>query len=247
MQGDVTVILNGYRRPEYLKEQHKAVLTQTVQPAEIMIWQNRSPETPYFEQFLLDNMKVASCNQNLGVWARFAYALMAKTKYVCIIDDDTIPGKKWLENCIHTIENHPNVGLLGTIGLRFKTPDTYYGADRYGWDGVNPTEPTEVDIVGHAWFFKRETLSIFWRELPDPKFTTSGEDIHFSWMLQKYSDLRTFIPPHPPEDIEKWGSLKAMQYGGDHKATAIVHGVGPMDDYYRHCTTNGFKIVNQNG
>jgi hypothetical protein len=241
---DVTVILNGYRRPEYFHDQFQAIKAQTYQPAEIMFWNNNAPETGSFDHNLIQqNCKAAYCNQNLGVWARFAFALMAKTKYICMFDDDTIPGNRWIENCVNTIQTHR--GLLGTIGLRFKDNTTYYGAERFGWDSScnNNVNIEEVDIVGHSWFFEREMLCAFWRELPDPSFVYAGEDIHFSYMIQKYLGLKTYVPPHPPHDQSLWGSLKAMQYGGDHKATAN-HAIPIMDQYYKVCIANGFKIYN---
>jgi GT2 family glycosyltransferase len=81
-----------------------------------MLWQNNIEG---FDTNLTSSLITASCNKNLGVWARFAYALNASTEYVCIFDDDTIPGNRWLENCLNTIQTHN--GLLGTAGIRFKS------------------------------------------------------------------------------------------------------------------------------
>ena len=39
---EITVILNGYKRPQFLKEQIESVKNQTVQPKEIMFWQNNT-------------------------------------------------------------------------------------------------------------------------------------------------------------------------------------------------------------
>jgi hypothetical protein len=45
-------------------------------------------------------------------------ALLANTEYVCIFDDDTIPGKRWFENYLSTIKQYN--GLLGTVDVLFK-------------------------------------------------------------------------------------------------------------------------------
>ena len=83
---------------------------------------------------------------------------MLKLNMFVFFDDDTIPGKKWFENCLETIKQ--NEGLLGTQGLRFKSKTRYSPNICIGWD--NPNIKTEkVDIVGHCWFFKREWLSTF--------------------------------------------------------------------------------------
>lgn len=198
----ITVVLNAFRRTEYLERQLDAIEGQTIKPQRILVWQNAGGVIP---EHLLPRAVVAQCNQNLGVWARFAYALNADTEYVCVFDDDTIPGKRWFENCLHTLQTHE--GLLGTRGLRFMSKGRYYPSVGRGWDVPNE-QAERVDIVGHAWFFKREWLGAFWRELPPTTASKiAGEDIHFSYALQKYLGLNTYVPPHPPGDMELWGSL----------------------------------------
>jgi hypothetical protein len=241
MNTDITVVLNGFKRPHNLKRQVEAVRNQTVKPVDIFYWQNSVPGVSY------DNETANGCisafsNTNFGVWSRFAYALNARTNWVCVFDDDTIPGTKWFENCLETFKNVPDAGLLGTIGVVFNHAD--YGTDhRVGWD--NPNEKPELaDIVGHAWMFHRDMLSVLWRELPpiDHKYI-AGEDIHFSWMLQKYTDKKTYVPPHPVSDKEMWGSLDGWRLGGDSVATAGNGGIPYMAKYLRHAYDNGFKFL----
>ena len=238
----VTVVLNGYKRGQHLAQQLEAVKKQTLRPKEIMLWQNAGED---FDPQIAGKTTWASCNKNFGVWARFAYALNAKTEYICVFDDDTIPGKRWLENCYETIQKHE--GLLGTIGVVYQTPNSYHPMDRVGW--AEPNEKTErVDIVGHAWFFKREWLSTFWRELPEEDHPMIvGEDMHFSVMLQKYLGLNTYVPPHPKDNKELWGSLPdtAWRIGQDDAALSMnMDNVELMSQQLRKYTSNGFKIIN---
>ena len=46
---DITVILNCFRRPEYLKEQIEAIRSQSVKPAEIWLWVNHHPDNEDFD------------------------------------------------------------------------------------------------------------------------------------------------------------------------------------------------------
>ncbi len=215
---DVTVVLNGFKRSKHFKTQLEAIKNQTVEPKEIMLWQNHAES---FSSRLVKQTTHASCNKNLGVWARFAYALNATTEFVCVFDDDTIPGKRWLENCLTTIKT--SNGLLGTIGVNFKTHTAYLPIERHGW--ANPNEKTvQVDIVGHSWFFRREWLSAFWRELPDlNQSKLVGEDMHFSYTLKKYLGLNTYVPPHPIHDKSMWGSEpdSAWKIGQDKSAISM--------------------------
>jgi hypothetical protein len=235
---DITVILNGYLRPEFLSSQIESIKNQTVTPKEIMLWQNTNEG---FDTNLTNQLKTAVSNHNFGVWARFAFALNAKTEYICVFDDDTIPGGKWLENCLETIKTHE--GLLGTIGLVYKSSHNYLEHHRFGWD--NPNEKTvRVDIVGHCWFFKREWLSAFWREFAPKEYQFVGEDMFFSYAIQKYLGLNTYVPPHPKNDKEMWGSLMGWQYG-NHKPTSAIPGrISEMNSFYHYLISRGFKIIN---
>ena len=107
--GKITVILNGYRRPHTLTPQMEALKRQTIKPDMVMFWQNKDSDVR-FDYSTLSNCVVTTSNANFGVWARFAYALNATTEYVCVFDDDTIPGPKWLENCLETIKTNEGLG-----------------------------------------------------------------------------------------------------------------------------------------
>lgn len=198
----VAVLLNIFRRGEHFRRQVEAVRTQSIRPSAIFVWQNgHHYQIP---ADLESHLTVASCNQNLGVWARLAYALNIDAEYVCMLDDDTIPGSKWIENCLETMRTHE--GLLGTRGLRFKSRRNYFQHEEFGW--ASPSNSVEqVDIVGHSWFFRRDWLAAFWCEMPPRGLDrTVGEDIHFSFALQKRMGLNTYVPPHPIGHEELWGS-----------------------------------------
>ncbi len=231
---DVTVVLNTYKRPHTLRPQYEAVTGQSRPPAEVMIWQNHPDiaqgvvvDPDAFDRAVLDRCVTAgSRTTNFGVWGRFAFALNARTRYVCVLDDDTVPGLRWLESCLDTIATHR--GLLGTIGIVHDNLEYFGQHRRIGW--CEPNEAVEeVDYVGHAWFFEREWLTAFWRELPDldlfafeaePHALCAGEDMHFSYTLQKYLGLATYVPPHPAGDRSLWGSdpALAMRWGTDDAA-----------------------------
>ncbi len=238
---EITVVLNVYKRLNNLPKQIDALNSQTIKPNKILIWKNKSEQD--LQPEILSKALVSQNNYNYGVWARFAFALNAKTKYICVFDDDTIPGRKWFENCLTTMEI--SEGLLGTRGLRFKSRSRYSPNSGFGWD--HPSNCIKrVDIVGHSWFFKRDWLTAFWRELPPIDSShIAGEDIHFSYTLQKYFGLNTFVPPHPENDKELWGSLPnyAISMGNDNE------GISSKDDSIirfnkalKYYTDKGFKL-----
>ncbi|MDX5593398.1 glycosyltransferase family A protein [Pseudovibrio sp. SPO723] len=245
LQRQVTVVVGVYGRPTYLKEQIEAIEQQTLRPAEIIVFKDHKDDFDFrfFEGFH-DRATLITISRNTGVWGRFAAALHAKTKYVCVFDDDTVPGSKWLQNCLETIKTHR--GLLGTNGLLFHPKYSYKHLEQYGW--ANPDKKVRrVDIVGHSWFFERQWLSAFWRDSDDfHQWRIVGEDIHFAHMLQKYLKLKTYVPPHPPYDIEMFGSLpeSAKEKGRDAVAISMSEeGFSPMGKYLEQAKKNGFRLV----
>ena len=136
-----------------------------------------------------------------------------------------------------------NEGLLGTIGVIFND-ENYISYDRWGWS--NPNEvTTRVDIVGHSWFFKREWLGAFWREAPIPESRICGEDMYFSYAIQKHLGLNTYVPPHPEKDRDMWGSnpTLAYQYGVDKNAISVNYHGSHFGDALKSTIKKGFKLI----
>lgn len=202
----VTCILNGYKRPQNLDLIYEALLGQTVRPERVMLWYNHPGPGYEINHALLEKLGGALSYENRGVWPRFAYGLLAESEYVCFFDDDTVPGNRWLENCLKTMETHG--GLLGCNGMRF-TGKSYFDAHIFGFFSKQPYI-AEVDIVGHSWFLRREWLHHMW-DIP-PLHLRAGEDMYLSYALQKHG-IKTFVPAHPHDQPELWGSLKAQELG----------------------------------
>lgn len=237
----ITAILTCYKRPHLLEEQIQALQGQSNPPEEIWVWVNDAPENEGIDFDYGDEVKVFRCNHNWKFYGRFAAAMLVDTEYVAMFDDDTIPGKDWLSNCLQTMKVQE--GILGGVGCVLPG-ERYYGHHRIGWS--NPNEDIEeVDLVGHAWFFKREWLQYLWRE--KPQTWDNGEDIQFSYLAQKYGGVRTFVPPHPKDKPEMFSSLKGMEYGVDEVATSNQrnHQVfyTQRDECVRNAVKNGWKLV----
>ena len=94
-----------------------------------------------------------------------------------------------------------------------------------------------MDIVGHAWFFKRDWIRYYGLE-PRLGEKTCGEDYHFSVALQKHLRLPTLVPPHPPADKSWWGSTNG-DLGKDDAALYLKDGeserrrTAPMQAYLK--------------
>lgn len=237
----VAVVLNVFSRPQNLGLQIEALKAQTIIPEAIFVWSNGY--APLDSNVLgVDYCSLASANH--GVWARFAYALNVESPFVLVLDDDTIPGSKWIQNCLETMAI--SEGLLGTRGLKFRSRNSYYPNIEVGWQTQNE-KIEEVDIVGHSWFFRREWLSAFWAEIPIGHYDRLvGEDIHFSYAIQKVLGLKTFVPPHPHHDVELWGSIpsRSAAVGTDENAISVrTDAAKRFNLAYRSYIARGFRLL----
>jgi len=230
----IGVVLGTHRRLQYLHEQLKAVREQTVPPALIHVWHDGALPPPKLR------IPVVSTNQSLGVWGRFYYACSLEADFICVFDDDTIPGPRWLENCINTFDRHD--ALVGAAGVCFPQGDRSKRI-AYGWRCPS-AEAVPVDIAGHCWFLPADWLRHFSREPKPPGIWTAGEDYHLSFIVQKYLGRSTVAAPHPAKNRSLWGSLKGYRYGNDRAALYTKPGEMAkkrrVHEYYR---ARGWRLL----
>ena len=220
MSSTITTILNGYRRPDNLQLQVESIKKQTCPTSEIWLWINYHEDFQITDSEILDLGVDRICrnNHNSKYTGRITLAMLAQTDFVALFDDDTIPGEQWFENCLETYEQKQ--GILGGVGLHLQSKQNYMDHIRFGWPSRNE-EIMEVDLVGHAWFVNKDDLKYVWMERPYTWET--GEDIHLSAMAQKYGNLKTYVPPHPPLERAKSSSLFGYELGVDDKTESVTN------------------------
>lgn len=249
---DITVVMSLYKRPEVLLEQLEAVENQTLKPKEIILFQDRI--NGYYQVELSEEIKrrfskVHICTENVGVWGRFQYAKEeASCPYVCVLDDDTIPGKRWLENC--HIHMNQEEAVYGTIGIILNKNHYYPGgrAMRIGW-GAPRQRITEVDFAGHIWFVKKEYLNYLFDDTENiqRRYKYVAEDITLSVQCKKH-EIRTIIPVHYWDNQDFWGSipeiaLKNGQKGADISVSADKENLTAMNFALLEWASKGWKSI----
>ena len=227
----VTVVLTIFDRLDYFEEQLAAIKAQSVpvdiwvdytvlRPEEMMSVLERFPDLKFSIHW----------NQNLKYHGRFNYALNADTPYVFICDDDIIPGQRYLEHCIETLRITGDA-LLTAYGV-ILDPDEmgYRPARKEGYKSMNP-HPLKVDMAGQSMFFPTRLLKYLNQEPPLSR--ENGEDLHFSYMLQKHAKIPVIVPAHLPHEPDKWGCdpVKGELYGEDDKATWKKSNHVPIRDF----------------
>lgn len=244
MNNNISVILNVYKRPHVLETQIQAIKNQSIpiNSENIHIWYNYSDSG---QKYPIDkNIKYYICNWNTKFWGRFTLPLILGTEYIAIFDDDTIPNVDWFKNCLETIENQKTCGILGGSGVILKNK-SYEPFEKVGWNGLHLDITKEVDLVGHAWFFKQEWSKYLWYEKPST--WDNGEDIMFSFLAQKYGNIKTFVPPHSEKNKSYWccDSEYGLKYGNDENASWIKNNhYEDRNNICVYCIDNGWKTVN---
>ena len=254
----ITTILNLYKRPQNLEKQVAAVQAnieylQSLPMSgkiehELWLWSN-NPNITGNDYDLSKFDLIVTASKNMKFHGRFALANLAPNGFISILDDDTIPGKKWYWNCFR--EGYARPAIFGGAGVilesrAYAIPGMPQMHTRVGWPSKNE-KTVNADLVGHAWFFSRDILTHLWREVPITM--ENCEDMQLSYMAQKYGNIPTLCPPHPESDREMWSSLYPNELGDDQVASSNARN----PDYQKFCDLrnmcvsyfidNGWKTV----
>lgn len=239
-QPRIGVILTVHKRPALLPEQLQAIRRQSVPAHEVVIWDNASGRD-YTDIVLEPHESLTYNTKNWGVWPRFLLGAALDVDYVCVFDDDTIPGHEWFRNCLDTIQSLPPYSLVGTAGVLF--PDgTRASRDAVGWK--NPyAKAVHADIIGHSWFCERRLLDLF--VVDHACGPTCGEDYFISARAREHGGV-VCCPPHPPDKQEMWGSLRGFECGDD--AVALYNQPGEEENkttVHNDLRKRGWKVVTE--
>lgn len=101
-RADVTVILySGGQDANLLSQQLEALRRQTVTPA--AIWCHVDGSLNHDEK-TLSKLTVCRTTVKLGRYFRLELARSVPTKWVAVLDEDTLPGERWLANALGALE-----------------------------------------------------------------------------------------------------------------------------------------------
>src|SRR5579864_6318651 len=154
---DLTAIINAYARPEYLPLIWEALQYQSCRPAETWVLQNNPGgrsivPTAALAQIRSAGDRVIESDLNHGCWFRFVLAaLSCRTRFVAILDDDTLPGRLAFETALQDLTQTP--GVYGGRGITFawRTDGPTFEQHEVSGRPAGTPERTQVDFVGHMW------------------------------------------------------------------------------------------------
>lgn len=243
---EYTVILTVYGRQENFLNQIKSLHSQIIPPKEIIVFIDKHPSKSSLEILKYckeNNIQAVSATKNVGVWGRFSTALLSKYDNIFILDDDIVPGKRWFENCIGILNSRKSV--VGGVGVCFNPNTSDYNVNhRIGW--VNPKlDKIHADVIGHCWGAKREFFEKFWVNTNHHhKSSKSGEDIHFSWLAQKYN-YEVIVPFHG-ENIDNWSNIMGVVIGTNDEALSLdPSAILRMSKNLKSVRKKGFRYLSE--
>lgn len=232
MNKDYSVVIGLYNGYEWLDKIILSIENQTIKPKKIIVWiNNNENKLFYYEKYKYEKQEIQfiQTNKNEGVYSRFTASLLCDTNRILVLDDDTIPGSKWIENCYNTIDYVGENSIIGYRGIRLKS-DALYDVEAYE---KGTTETTEVDLCGHAWFVTRKQVLAMFEDIPVNYF--NGEDTHISAINQIKFGTKTYIPKQLISDPQTWGST--MQHLGA-QAGRLSTSLGPVEHFNQRKQVN---------
>ncbi len=225
---DVTIVLNIWKR-KYLEKQLKALEGQTVIPKEIWVIhyeehvQVKDLVAMFSDKF--PSITIIESTKNLKYFGRFSIAVNIETEFTWVLDDDVIPGTRWLANCCYKCSTlNAIITCTGRIipkddfqpeNPRNFNPDYFIGDIlQHKEDMCYLTKDQVVDYACQSYFFKTAWLRAFWSIWPTT--FACGEDIHLCASCKSQLNIDTVVLAQP--DIRNSGNI-SKRYGADDFAT----------------------------
>uniref|UniRef100_A0A7S2Y3B8 Glycosyl transferase 64 domain-containing protein n=1 Tax=Fibrocapsa japonica TaxID=94617 RepID=A0A7S2Y3B8_9STRA len=260
---NTTVILNHWKRNS-LSVQLDAMLAQNVRPAAVWVCAFNSPQEKYYQK-VVNNYRQSFANAsvelsfiassfNFKYYGRFQLALRAKTRYVWIVDDDIIPGPKFLAALTHTAGikqfRGAALGSIGWIMPKLVETSRYFPSyrtptDRGGlyfpdlrWD-IKSDILYEADLLCSQWFLQVDSVKLLFRE----RWVTyqTGEDYFLAYSLRRYANAPSYIMPMDLEDPATWGNVDIVNGFASGNATTTGTMIDVRNDLWHGLVARGGK------
>ena len=186
----ITAIIQSYRRQENIPVIIKRLREQTCPPSRIIVWNDNDGSGKDLHNLGKD---VEIINTNSNEWhscGSFLIAYFCTTDYICVIDDDALPNKKYFEFCLKYIGKDATKQILTGFGIILRA-NKYVGRRDVKSRVTKELKFTEVDMAGNIYFFwKSAVLPMFSIR---PPLWSHINDLHFSFMARKYG-YKIFVP-----------------------------------------------------
>lgn len=209
-KGECAAIITLWKRKDYLEEQLEALKNQTKKVSSILIVKNEN----HFEidDKLVDKygLKIISSDIN-SLYTRWIIGYLLDEDYIYVLDDDVIPGEKWVEISINALKKYN--ALVGPSGRKavlnndpaWKSVETFDGQDQL------------CDWVCNSYFFKREWIKFIVSAERYRNTQKTFDDIQLATTLKIFGGINCVVPGQSKSDLSINGHIKRI-YGHDENA-----------------------------
>lgn len=233
-KNDWVAVITVYKREKYLEEQLNAIQNQSLPPTKIVIIQNEKHFEIDKNILIKFNIELITSSIN-SLYTRWIISYLFNSEYVCVFDDDVIPGVKWIENCIRASRQH-NALVTCTgriINVSGNTPNCWNVLYSIIKDGVvknGIVEDTICDWGCNSYFFRTEWIKYIVSSSRYLNYQLTFDDIQLATNLKFFGNIKTVVPKQPVNDISLHGQLK-REYGTDDDALSNIL-VNPKNEHY---------------
>jgi glucosyl-dolichyl phosphate glucuronosyltransferase len=157
MQAKISVVIVTYNRPLEVKDAIQSLLSQTMQPFEIIVIDDAS-KSPLNMKMDSSKMKLIRFDKEVGLSGARNFGIrISKGDYVAFIDDDAVATRNWIEEVQNGIKKGGEIlgGPLRPI-FRAKPPKWWNEMDLGYFVGVGNSETKQ--IWGANMVFKKEVF-----------------------------------------------------------------------------------------
>jgi N-acetylglucosaminyl-diphospho-decaprenol L-rhamnosyltransferase len=191
---DISVLIVAYRSRQTLGQCLETLALQTVQPRQVFVLENGSPDGERIDKSTLPNwVSFVESEKNLGFAdGNNRLAAVATGEWLALLNPDAFPRKDWLEQLLAASVRYPEVSIFGSTqyaagypGLLDGVGDVYHAAGlayRAGYMRPVALLPQDGEVFaacGAAAFIRRsvfESLGGF-----DERFFCYNEDVDFAY------------------------------------------------------------------
>ncbi|QWD21879.1 glycosyltransferase family 2 protein [Polynucleobacter paneuropaeus] len=150
---DITVGIMSYNRPQFLDEAIASVLSQTVTPKKIIIFDNGSEleVLSVAQKYFSDGVEWVGSQKNNGFFWNFERAIeLCTTKYLMLLHDDDRLLKNFLEKQMELLTSNPDIAALSCNGYLISAEGVQYGVTLFPFNARSSLEffrtPGQVGI-----------------------------------------------------------------------------------------------------
>lgn len=201
----VTAIVTCCRRLHNVPRIREALRAQTRPCGAVWLFYNGEDALGRGDLAAFD--RVVRSSEPADYYTRYAVALCAGSEFVLLLDDDCVPGPRWVERCLAAARERD--GIFAPAGWRVTRAD--FAAGPYARDGdvgrpVRPHEDraVEVDVPFHSYFLRRRHLAWLFHE-PVGVGLRGGErvpirgqdDVLLACRAWRHARVRCWLPSVP--------------------------------------------------